>query len=128
MSDVHYVGKIDRDIYKCVTNDITTDDLIITEKQVNHIFAEHPDDFDDIVESIKEAVANPDYIVESDKPFTAFVLKELSNDKGKTRLIIRLKTSTDPSNYKNSIITFQKVREKEWKRIIRNKKILYKSE
>lgn len=37
---------------------------------------------------------------------------------------MRLKTSKDPDNYKNSVITLQKVREKEWKRIIRNKKII----
>ena len=30
---------------------------------------------------------------------------------------MRLKTSKDPDNYKNSVITLQKVREKEWKRI-----------
>lgn len=65
----------------------------------------------------------PEYIV-----WTAFVLKELSDEKGKSRLIMRLRTSADPDDYKNSIITFQKTREKEWNRIIRNKKILYKKE
>lgn len=37
---------------------------------------------------------------------------------------MRLKTSKDPDNYKNYVITLQKVRKKEWKRIIRNKKII----
>ncbi len=128
---MHYIGKIDKQLYSCVTTDISTDELIITEKQVEHIFERHPKDFinlQDVISSIQEAVSSPDYIVESDKPFTAFVLKELSNQKGKSRLIMRIKTSSEPEYYKNSIITFQKMREKEWRRIINNKKILYKSE
>ncbi|WP_407724612.1 PBECR2 nuclease fold domain-containing protein [Ruminococcus sp. JL13D9] len=128
---MHYVGKINKRLYSCVTTDISTDELIITEKQVEHIFQNHPNDFidlQDVLSSIQEAAFSPDYIIESDKPSTAFILKELSNQKGKSRLIMRIKTSSDSMNYKNSIITFQKVREKEWKRIINNKKILYKSE
>ena len=41
---------------------------------------------------------------------------------------MRLATSTDNPNYKNSVITFMKIREKEWNRLLRNKKILYKFE
>ena len=131
VSKVYYVGKIDMEIYSCVTDDITTDDLIITEKQVEHIFERHPNDFKDtkdVITCIQKAVSSPDYIVESEKPFTAFILKELSYEKEKSRLIMRIKTSSDPENYRNSIITFQKMREKEWNRILKNKKILYKSE
>ena len=131
VSDVHYIGRIDRNLYSCITENITTDELIITEKQVEHIFKSHPNDFKDfhdVIDSIKDTVIAPDYIIESEKPNTAFILKELSTNRGKSRLIMRLKTNSDPDEYKNSIITFQKMREKEWKRIIRNKKILYKSE
>lgn len=126
---MHYIGNISIETFRCITNDITTDELIITEKQIQHIFERHPNDFADrseIIECIKLAVQQPDYIVESEKPFTALVLKELTDKK--TRLVVRLKTSTDIEGYKNSVITFQKVKEKEWKRIIKNKKVLYKSE
>jgi len=37
VKSVYYVGKIDIQIYRCVTSDITTDELIITEKQIEHI-------------------------------------------------------------------------------------------
>ena len=124
------LGKIDISIYRCVTDNIATDELIITEKQIEHILQRHPKDFknaQDIFRSVIEAVSLPDYIVESDKPNSAFILKVLNNSE-KSRLIVRLKTCKDPENYKNSVITFQKVREREWNRILRNKKILYKSE
>ena len=45
---MHYVGKINKRLYSCVTTDISTDELIITEKQVDHIFQNHPNDFIDL--------------------------------------------------------------------------------
>ncbi len=86
---MHYVGVIDKKLYSCVTKDISTDELIITEKQIHHIFEKHPNDFidvEDVIWSVREAVSSPDYIVESEKPNTAFVLKELSNEKGINRV------------------------------------------
>ena len=43
-------------------------------------------------------------------------------------MVLRLITSKDNLDYKNSIITFMKIDEKEWNRLLRNKKILYKRE
>ena len=104
---MHLVGKIDREIYKCITADIVTDEVIITDERIAHI------------EGIKD-----------DRPFTAMVLKEFENeDKTKHfRLALRLLTSEDDQNYKNSVITFMKIREKEYMRLIKSKQILYKKE
>ena len=44
------------------------------------------------------------------------------------KVVVRLNTSTDNPQYKNSIITFMKINEKEWKRLLKNKTILYKRE
>lgn len=44
------------------------------------------------------------------------------------QLILRLKTSSDPQNYKNSIITFLKIDQRKWEKYLRNKKILYSRE
>ena len=43
-------------------------------------------------------------------------------------MILRLKTSDEPVDYKNSILTFLKIDEKRFHRYLRTKKILYKSE
>lgn len=72
-------------------------------------------------------IVNPDYIVEANLPFSAVVLKEIEKDGRKIKLILRLKTSADPADFKNSVITFQKIRDREWRRLLRNKKILYKN-
>ena len=47
---VHSVGKIDRDIYKCITEDIVTDEVIITENQMQHILDRHPDAYAEIID------------------------------------------------------------------------------
>ena len=45
------IGKIDRDIYKCVTEDILTDEVVITEKQILHIKERHHNDYERFSES-----------------------------------------------------------------------------
>lgn len=126
--DVHKVGKIDIDKYKCVTPDIKTDEVIITDKQIEHIKERHPNDYERFSFYFEEIVANPDYIVEANKPNSALILKEIQEEKEKFKTVLRIITSTDNPDFKNSIITFMKIDDKEWNRIVKNKKILYKSE
>lgn len=125
---VKTIGKIDIEIYQCVTKDIKTDEVIITDERVRHIKERHPNDYEQYFEYAKEILAEPDYILEANKPNTALILKEFINGNEQFKTILRLVTSADNEGYKNSIITFMKINEKEWKRLIRNKKILYKSE
>lgn len=125
---MHSVGKINIDIYKCVTEDIQTDEVIITEKQIEHIKERHPNDYERYFGYVKEIIQNPDYILEANKPDTAFVLKHIVDNGKNYQLILRLKTAKDPTEYKNSVITFLRVEEKRYKRYLRTKKILYKSE
>lgn len=128
VKDVHYVGKINKDIYSCVTKDIATDEVIITDERIQHIKERHPNDFERYSEYIRLAVENPDYIIEANKPNTAFVLKSITDNDLNFQMILRLITSNDIKNYKNSVITFLKVEEKRYNRYLRTKKILYKSE
>ncbi len=125
---MHDVGKIDKEIFSCVSDDITTDEVIITDNQIEHIKERHPGDFERYFSYVKEIVEHPDYILEANKPDTAFVLKSIEDNGKKYQVIIRLKTSKDPENYKNSVITFLKVDEKRYNRYLRTKKVLYKSE
>ena len=126
--DVHFVGKIDRSIYKCVTENIRTDEVIITDNQIQHIKERHPDDYERFSKYFSEIVEKPDYIIESPKPNTALVLKEIVQAEETFKTVVRLVTAGDNPEYKNSIITFMKIDMKEWNRLLRNKKILYKRE
>lgn len=126
--EVHTVGRINRDIYKCITDDITTDEVIITDNQIQHIKDRHPNDYERFSQYFGQIVAEPDYILEANKPNTAFVLKAVEDQGTNFQLILRLKASNDPENYKNSIITFLKIDQKKWEKYLRNKKILYRRE
>mgnify|MGYP004483682745 CR=1 FL=1 len=125
---VYIIGKIDINIYKCVTDDIQTDEVIITDNQIVHIQERHPNDYERYFGYAQEILKNPDYILEANKPNTAFILKHIVDNGKNYQLILRLKTSQDPNNYKNSVITFLKVEEKRYNRYLRTKKILYKKE
>ena len=105
-----------------------TDEVIITDKQIDHIKNRHPDDYELFNKYFKKIVEQPDYIIEANKPFTALILKEIQIDNKKFKTVVRLATSNDSPGYKNSIITFMKIDDREWNRILKNKKILYKSE
>lgn len=126
VKDVHYVGKINKDIYSCVTKDIITDEVIITDERIQHIKERHPNDFERYSEYIRLAVEKPDYIIEANMPNSAFVLKTISSNDVNMQIILKIATSED-KNLKNSIITFLKVSDKKLKKYLRNKKILYKS-
>lgn len=126
---VHSVGKIDRDIYKCITDDIVTDEVIITDERIGHIKERHPNDYERYCEYLKLIIESPDYIVETKKPNTALILKEIKeSEERQFKTVLRLTTSTDNPDFKNSIITFMKIDDKEWRRLLRNKQILYKRE
>ena len=126
--DVHHVTRLDIEKYKCVSEDITTDEVVITDERIQHIKEHHPNDFERYQNYISQIVEQPDYILESDMPHTAFLMKEVMDAEEKFQLILRLKVSADPEGYKNSVITFLKISDKKWRKYLRNKKILYKSE
>lgn len=128
MSDIQYVGKINREIFKVVTDDIQTDEVIITNVQIDHIKDRHPNDYERYFKYAKSAVECPDYILEANKPNSAVILKNIYENGRRYKLVLRLKASTDPTNYQNSIITFLHIDEKDWNRLIKNKKVLYKRE
>lgn len=127
--DVNFVCKLDKELYKVITEDIRTDEVIITDERIQHIQERHPDDYERFSTYLAEIVQNPDYIIRDPRPQTGMLLKEITvGETGEHfRIALRLAASQDPAHYKNSIITFLKIRQKEWERLIHNKEILYKA-
>lgn len=124
--EVHSIGKIDKEIYKCITEDIVTDEVIITDERINHIMERHPEDYERFCSYIPEIIEAPDFILEANKPNTAVLLKEMEAAGEKFKLILRLKVNTDPEEYKNSIMSFWQIGETTWKKNLKNKKVLYR--
>lgn len=126
--EVHSVGKINRDIYKCITEDIVTDEVIITDERIEHIKERHPNDYERFYSYIPEIINDPDFIIEANKPNTAVVLKEIEERGEKFKLVLRIKVQGDPEEYKNSIMTFWRIGETTWRKTLKNKTVLYKKE
>ena len=122
------LGKIDREIYKCITEDIVTDEVIITDNQIQHILDRHPDAYEKAVDSMKAAIESPDYIIEDKHKNTGLVVKRIATEKGHLQLVLRMCTSEDNLGYKNSIISCWEISDKRLENYLRNKRILYKKE
>lgn len=124
---MQYIGKIDKDKFKLISEDITTDEVILTDKQVEHIKERHPNDYERYFKYFKEIIENPDYIIKDKRPNTGFLLKEFIEDDKRFQLILRLHTSKDNLEYKNSVITFLKVSKKKYNQYLRNKDIVWEN-
>lgn len=123
---MYTVGVLNFEIYRCISENIITDEVIITDERIKHIMDRHPNDYERYCLFLKDIISDPDYIIETNKPNSALILKEFNNGEEKFKTVVRLITSCDNTEYKNSIITFMRINSKEWERLIRNKRILYK--
>lgn len=125
---VHSIGKLDRDIYKCITDDIVTDEVIITDERIDHIIQRRGKDFYDKYDKyFADIIENPDYIFK-DRKNTALVCKEFIEDNKYVNIALRIAVSEDNPNYKNSIITAVGESEKRFRQRLRNNEPLYKKE
>lgn len=127
-SNVQTVGRIDIEKYRCITDEIATDEVIITPERIQHIEERHPGDYEQFVKYIADILANPDYILEANKPNTGVILKEIEENGEKFKVILRVKVESDPAEYRNSILSFWQIGETTWNKNVKNKKILYKRE
>lgn len=126
--DVNFVCKIDRSLYRMVEQDLVTDEVIITEQQILHIEEGHPGDYNRLAAYIPDVLQQPDYILRGNRPHTALVLKQISTPEMTAEVVLRLKVSGDPEEYKNSIITMWNISQKRFRRLLRQSEILYKKE
>ena len=126
---VLHICKVDLDIYECISIDIASDEVIITDKQFEHIRHSHPEIGSINLLSIGDALLNPDYIFRDNKnPNTGIVVKHLRNPNQNNILVVmRVATFVD-TGLLNSVISSWTISEKKLNNYIRNKELLYKRE
>lgn len=125
---VYLVGKINRDIYKCIVNDIVTNEVIITDERIQHIKNRHPEDYERFFLYISQIIENPDYIIRANKENMGVLMKKIEMSGEKFKLVLKIAVKNDPKGYKNSVISFWHIGDVTWKKTIKNKDILYKRE
>lgn len=121
-----YIGRLDKRLYQCITEDICTDEVIITERQIQHIKDRHPESYFINIEYLKEAIIEPDYIIEDKHKKTGLIIKKINVKGNYIQVVLRICTSNDKQDYKNSIISSWQISEARLQNYLRNKKILYK--
>lgn len=126
--NVQIVGKINIATYRCVSVEIVTDEVVMTEERIEHIRKRHPNDYERFCTYIPRMIAEPDYIVQANKANTAVILKEIKENGEKFKLILRIKMQHDPADYRNSVLSFWRIGDTTWRKTLKNKKILYKAE
>jgi len=124
---VDKICDLDVKIYQCITPDISTSEVVITEERIQHIKKHHPGHFEVIEPHLKAALEAPDYILK-DAPNTGLILKAVMENDLRIQMVLRVHTSADSPGFKNSVISAWKISESRWKNYLRNKKVLYKSE
>lgn len=99
--------------------EITTNEVIITNKQIAHINEERKGTYEKYQNKLKHIITNPDYIIEDTKHNeTALVIKKYSKN-----VILVLKLNTSYNEKKNSIITIWEIKEKRLERYLLTHKI-----
>lgn len=122
---MHFVGNLDKSIYRCITEDITTNAVVITDERIQHIEDHHPGEYEEIEQYLPMAISAPDYILK-DRVNTGLILKSFDMDGKHVQVVLRLHTSTDKPEYKNSIISAWRISTNRLESYLRNKQILYK--
>ena len=121
------IGKIDIKKFKKISEEILTDEVILTSERFKHIIERHKEDFELYFKNIKDVLEKPDIILEDLKnENTAMMIKHI--EETNLNIIIKLVIEQDEVHTKNSIMTFYRVRDKNVRRLQEKNKIIYKKE
>lgn len=124
------IAKLDVQRYSCVAEHIRSSDVILTEKQKEHIIERRGKEFyDKYSPYFKEIIENPDYIFK-DKKYenTAIASKTISLNSKNISVVVRIAVEGDDPWRKSSVITVMCENEKRYRQRVRNNIILYKRE
>ena len=106
---------------------LRTEEVVVTEERLEHIRLRHPEDFALFQEYGKQAIEDPDIIAKDEKhENTVFVIRQLPETN--LNVVVRLVLDTDEPNYKNSVITFYRLRHRNLKKLLERNPVLYKKE
>lgn len=126
VTKVHTIGKLRKEIYKCISDNIATDEVIITDERIKHIKERRGVDFWEKYERYFPLIlSDPDYIFPDARVHTAIVCKTIEEDEGTINLVLRLAVEGDNPSYKNSILTAIRENKRRFAQRLRNNTPVY---
>lgn len=112
-NEVLDLGCLDIEIYKCITELIATDRVIISGKQLLHMADHHPESYTETLIELKSTIQSPDYIFRDDKhAHTGLVAKRLQDNSESLYIVLRVCTDSQGGSLANSVISGWKICEK----------------
>ena len=129
---MQYIGRININLFEEISKNILTDEVVLTEKQREHIKQRHPEILEKYEKYFTEIIEEPDYILKDNtRENTALILKTIEEKNrseqviGSVNLVLRLAVEGDDINNKNSIITCIPIGKGRLKSYKNNGKIIY---
>lgn len=124
---MQYIGKLDIKKLGKYREKIITNEVILTEERRLHIYENHTNDYERIINNIKDTVLKPKEVIEDLKnKDTLFFVGDLG--KNNLNVIIKLNTVNSKAHPQISIMTAWVIRDSNLKKLREKNKILYKKE
>ena len=87
---MHTIGRINKSIYSCITEDIVTDEVIITDNQLQHILDRHPEVYKEVTDYLNDIISAPDFIIKDKHKNTGLVVKRIKKKEEYAQMVLRI--------------------------------------
>ena len=119
-----FLGNLDPTPFTPVFGSLQTTEVVVTDERIAHIKERHPEDYSLFEQYGREAIFDPDMLVQDMKHVgTVFAIKKLPETN--LNVVLRLVLDTDDPNFKNSVMTFYRIRDKNLKKLLDKNPLLY---
>lgn len=127
MKNIYCLGKINKCLLQKEFGHILTDEIIVTDERIDHIKMRHPEDYDLFEAYGIIALETPDIILKDEKhQGTVFFIKSIEDTN--LNVVVRLVLSGENIEYKNSVMTFYRIRNRNLIKLEQKNKVIYKKE
>jgi len=121
------LGNLDPALLQNFFGTLRTTEVVVTEERVAHIKERHPEDFTLFEQYGAETVLFPDLLILDEKHAgTVFAVRLL--EESNLNVVVRLALETDKNEYKNSVMTFYRLRDRNLKKLLEKNRLLYSRE
>lgn len=129
MAEITQLGRLNTQPLEREFGKLKTDEIIVTNERIEHIRLRHPEDYEFFEKYGVSTIEDPDLIVTDGKhDNTVFMVKRIDNSN--LNVVAKLILDRDEKDYKNSVMTFYRIRNRNLKKLIDKdkNKVLYKKE
>ena len=121
------LGDLDPALLQNFFGTLRTTEVVVTEERVAHIKERHPEDFTLFEQYGAETVLSPDLLILDEMHAgTVFAVRRL--EESNLNVVVRLALETDKNDYKNSVMTFYRLRDRNLKKLLEKNRLLYSRE